>query len=351
MQVTRNNHFVPQSYLKRWADKDSLLWNYQLLVSHDAVKPWKQSPVRGLACKKDLYTSMQDEEENDEFEKRIKDEFEDPALKAFDRVISGKELTVTDWERLALFALAQDLRTPQSYYKWKIKKERWEPESPDRFKRICDKVILRRKEHRESGQPFPESATNPDAIPFPSTVKVKIDKLVNSDKPKMGVGMSYLPARKEWLHDIYNTLTGWVSEKVITHSWSIFEPADGFEWFTSDNPVVLMNYYGDRYDLEGGWGVCDGNILMPLSPRHLLFTQIGSKFSPRLKLDSNKTHSICTAIAQNAHRIIFASKPTPYIEELRTRVVDQKAFDDEKKARIDWHSEQTAAQNQYDSSE
>src|SRR5699024_11588180 len=45
---------------------------------------------------------------------------------------------------------------------------------------------------------------------------------------------------------------------------------------TSDNPVINLNYYRkDKYDFNGGWGVDNTCIMMPLTPKHLLYTQVG----------------------------------------------------------------------------
>ncbi len=60
-------------------------------------------------------------------------------------------------------------------------------------------------------------------------------------------------------------------------------PAYGRHWFTSDHPVVKLNYYGQgNYDLKGVWGKKGGYIFMPISPHHLLFTEFGNDLPDRL---------------------------------------------------------------------
>ena len=52
--------------------------------------------------------------------------------------------------------------------------------------------------------------------------------------------------------------------------------ADGWEWFTCDHPVMRLNYNGpDDFTLQGGWDYKGTDLVMPLSPRHLLMTQVG----------------------------------------------------------------------------
>ena len=44
------------------------------------------------------------------------------------------------------------------------------------------------------------------------------------------------------------------------------------------HPVLRLNYYKPgQYDFRGGWGNPGSEVLMPLSPRHLLYVQVGKK--------------------------------------------------------------------------
>lgn len=65
------------------------------------------------------------------------------------------------------------------------------------------------------------------------------------------------------------------------HKWSILEAPNGLPWFTSDDPAICLNFRSESdYDLGGGWNRTAGNILFPLSSRHLMFTEIGADFYP-----------------------------------------------------------------------
>jgi hypothetical protein len=77
-----------------------------------------------------------------------------------------------------------------------------------------------------------------------------------------------------WLFGIKHLLTK-TADVLHKHKWTILSPPKGMKWFTSDDPVVRLNYHDpNKYDFGGGWGSEGTEIFMPLSPNHLLYTQI-----------------------------------------------------------------------------
>ena len=60
--------------------------------------------------------------------------------------------------------------------------------------------------------------------------------------------------RGYWLFSIKTALTK--TQRVLHEQhWTILSPAEGLSWFTSDDPVVRLNYYSpDKYNFDGGWG-------------------------------------------------------------------------------------------------
>jgi Protein of unknown function (DUF4238) len=75
----RDNHYVPQGYLKQWASPQKRLWVYRILVSHPRVPVWKETSVRGVAYHQHLYTRLAAGRETDDFERWLDREFETPA--------------------------------------------------------------------------------------------------------------------------------------------------------------------------------------------------------------------------------------------------------------------------------
>ncbi len=125
--LTRDNHFVPQFHLKRWSLDDETVFAYRLLVSNEAVPLWTRRSVRGLAVRRDLYTSVSDGPEDDKFERWVATESESPASTAIEKVVQGDRLKREDWHALARLYALQDVRTPLSYLEAMA---RWERDLP-----------------------------------------------------------------------------------------------------------------------------------------------------------------------------------------------------------------------------
>jgi hypothetical protein len=132
-QVTHDNHYVPKVYLKQWSDDGLHVWAYRLLVSNENVPEWNHRSMDKTAFLRDLYTEIENEEEIDEFEKWLEFEFENPVQESIRKVLKDNPLSSRDWELLASFLCAQDMRTPQSYLE---STERWEEYLPDLMQKL-----------------------------------------------------------------------------------------------------------------------------------------------------------------------------------------------------------------------
>src|SRR6266481_3728408 len=112
----RDNHFVPQFYLRRWADSGAAqVMAYRTVVSRPEVPEWSPRSIKGVAFHRDLYAVLSSPE-LDEFERWIATEFEEPSQETLDRALKGDRLTARDHERLGSFFAAQDVRTPASFF-------------------------------------------------------------------------------------------------------------------------------------------------------------------------------------------------------------------------------------------
>src|SRR5207247_1670451 len=81
--------------------------------------------------------------------------------------------------------------------------------------------------------------------------------------------------REYWLDSIEN-LVNEVSRFLEAHEWQVLRPHEGWTWYSSDHPVVRLRFNGlDQYDLKGRYGDPGTEIMLPLSPSQLLYTQVG----------------------------------------------------------------------------
>ena len=116
--ITRNNHYVPQTTLQRWSDDGTHVYAYRLLVSHPNVPEWQPRVIRRLAQQPDLYTLLSGGKEEDEFEIFITRGVEEPGQQAIEKLLGRSSMKPADWHSVARFVVAQDLRTPLNFLEW-----------------------------------------------------------------------------------------------------------------------------------------------------------------------------------------------------------------------------------------
>ena len=115
-----------------------------------------------------------------------------------------------------------------------------------------------REEALRSGTPMKVSTT-PNSELLPIRVTAEIDP-----GQKCGtLRAATIFGRSAWLFSIKHLLSN-TANILQGHRWTILRPPVGVSWFTSDNPVVRLNYYGDdKYDFNGGWGSLGRKLCSP----------------------------------------------------------------------------------------
>lgn len=335
----RDNHYVSRGYLKRWASSHERVWTYRILVSHSKVPIWKESSIRGVAYHSHLYTRIGAGGETDEIEKWLAREFETPAEEAIRKVTSNVRLTRDDWKCLVRFIAAQDVRTPMRLAE-NIK--RWHATVPDLIEDTLKKSVRKLELAKESGQPIPQpKVRDSDYIPFRVTTEIEPGQEIGKLKGETIAG------RGLWLFSIRHLLTNTVNV-LHEHKWTILSPPKDMSWFTSDDPVVRLNFHDpDNYDFGGGWGNSGTEIFLPLSPRHLLYTQVGERPPRRGEtMPRAQAEMIRRFLAEHAHRMIFSAEPDAEVPRLSPRTVNADLLQDEKEQWRRWHEEQTAAERE-----
>ena len=334
-----SHHFVPRMYLKHFAGADGRLLTYRTLVSDPRVPLWKSSSLRGVALHAHLYTRIVTGEETDEVERWFDREFEAPAEDALQRAVSvpGARLSPGDWSRLIRFAAAQDVRTPARLLE---QLQRWQSTLPGIIESTLRRSVQQLEEAREAGE-LPESPppTPSEGLPFRITAIEKAGQDGGELKAETIAG------RGLWLWAIQHLLTK--TAKVLhQHRWTILIAPPGLEWFTTDDPVIKLNFYGEgQYDFKGGWGNNGTEILLPLSPRHLMYTKVGGRRPQRgTVVEEGHAEMLRRFIAEHAHRMIFAASPDPAIPALRPRLADAERFRSEREQWRTWHREQSDAE-------
>jgi uncharacterized protein DUF4238 len=246
-QLKREHHFVSQLYLKNWGDSKNRIWSYQLLAPRENFPKWRHLPIGGVAFQRDLYTVISNGQEDDSFERWIEAEFETPVIDSLSKVINNKKLALLDWNRLARFLAAQDVRTPLSYFE---SIERWQKELPKVLEKTLKNSIHTLDKYHHDGKPIPESSTKSEFFNQMFDVSISSNPLPETNMRE--IRTEVITGRKFWLESQRLLLTK-TCKVLLKHKWSIVEPANGMSWFTCDHPVLRLNYYKDgKYDLRGG---------------------------------------------------------------------------------------------------
>lgn len=334
-QLHRDNHYVPQMYLKQWA-VDKKICTYSLLVAHDNVRRWKSLSPKSIARRQHLYTSVMNGQESDELERWLGSEFEAPAEGPISRAIRDARLSPDDWHKLVRFALSQDVRTPSYLSKCiQLQTESLPAILDSALQEFVKKLVNGRIQKNE------EERSKNNRIPL----KVSIE--ASDDNESVSVRTETLIGRSSWHCAIGQALTGTVA-KVPMKGWTILKPARDYTWPTSDNPLIKLNYRNELdYNFRGGWDVPMGDVFLPLSPTHLLHRCGGVRPSPRgHQLDVPTTRKIIHMIVEHADRYVFAQQEFN-IESIRERRVDEKMQKQERDTWKNWHLDQEKAERDY----
>ncbi len=274
-------------------------------------------------------------------ERWFNDEFERPGLEASGRLIRGRHLSRDDWHAMVRFVALQHLRTPQSFFE---AMRRWDTNLPDVLNSTMREAVSLLDRARASGvnlgvQPKPVANT------FAKLITVKFEPNPDASTGGSIMRAEILAGRRLWLASIRHLLTGPAMEKLLEHQWSVLQPAFGLEWPMTDDPSLRLNYYGaERFDFDGGWGKRGSEIMMAVSPRHLLYTQVGKPSRRRQLLSLDQTARAQQLLTKRAYRWVFGTEPYPWVSGARPRAVDSDRFSTEREMWNRWHIDQVEAE-------
>jgi hypothetical protein len=340
--IKRDNHYVPHSYLKRWADDEGDVWSYRILVPHAKSSLWKAHSPKSLGYHRHLYTHMAVSGESDEIERWFDTAFESPAGRALHHAVTDRRLTSEDWKRLVRFLAAQDVRTPARMLE---RMQDWGENLQSLVTGITSDAVRKLEEAKRLGVRLKvvEPPAGAELFPVRTSVEIEPGKESGLLRVEATVGRSL------WLWSLKHLLTKTL-DVLHQHRWTILRSPPGIEWLTSDNPVVRLNYHDvQRYDFGGGWNSPGTEIFMPLSPTRLLFTHIG----PGAPLARGTTVSVDFAMqiqkftVEHAHRYVFGRSADIRASQWRPRTINRDAFHAEAEQWKSWNAVQSEAEREF----
>lgn len=329
----RDNHYVPRSYLKRWAANDKRVWTYRILVSNSNVPKWKAYSIKGIAYHSYLYTRIVKDEKIDEIERWLDSEYENPAEPVIEKVLAQKKMSPKDWSILIKYMASQDVRTP-AYLSKSLKIQ--ENSTDEIMRSTLEKTVSELKVAKEEGR-----AIKPKRVPNSEYIPMHVSIEDDSKTGRATIKAKTVTGRSIWLFSIKYLLENSKSmSALLGHKWTILKSPEGIRWCTSDNPVIKLNYYSpNNYNFKGGWGSKGTELLFPLSPNFLLYTKIGERPPQKGTVLSVEMANIFQKIIlEHAYRFIYSTEKNLIVESIRPRTESRSIFNDEKHQWQEWHS-------------
>lgn len=336
--LKKDNHYVPQTYLRQWAVGGKIP-TYRLLVPHKNCEQWKNHSPSSIAKHQHLYTYFSGANDSDEIERWLDKEFENPATLSIAKVVREDRLTPEDWHNLFRFAVAQSVRTPTGLEHFI---DRQNKTLPGLLRETLETSVERIELAIKAGTKLQCKPVDESLNKLP----LKVLRVRNEDGTE-GVQAQVLNGRKMWIWQLRHVLTQTI-HRLPKYRWSILHAPPGISWPTSDNPLVKLSLDAKgQYSLEGGWGSPGVQLLLPLSPKHLLYTCVGTRPPPRgTTLSEQEARFFRMVILRGARRYVFARDPEG-IDRIRPRMVSQEQFLNEAQMWANWHEVQSREEAEY----
>ncbi len=318
--ISRNNHYIPQLYLKRWS-KNGKIQDYKLLVSDNHVPTWNSHSIKKVGSQKNLYVRLEDNAEYDDIEHWLDKEFENPANNVIDKICAHKELTADEWTIIINFAIAQYVRTPSFYqYVLKFGKEH----VPSILDEVTNNLSSLTQDEIEKHEPIIKR----DASLLPLTIK---ETNIHPDENHTILEVGTVVGKNMWLMAIKHFLSSdsIINQYIHSFKWSIAYSDGSCAWPTTDNPFTIAKYTKSRgFDLikYEGIGHKKVAIIFPLAPNTVIIGSKNRYFKRCFTADNNFATMIKKCIVDNAFMHVYAREEDSFISKYRARTVNEKAY-------------------------
>lgn len=316
VQLSRENHYIPQMYLSNWAS-DNKIWVYYLLVSHENVPLWSRKSVDRIAFHTNLYMRVDHGEESDDFERNFSLRFESPAKIPLTKIISDQKLCADEWQQISQYIAAQYVRTP-SFYQFIHDK------APAIAKTVFENTA---KELPSIKHEVPKSSSNAsEAALLPIDVEF-LDEI--GDDKQIGLELKTVVGKSYWLFAIKHFLEpkSSILQAFCNLKWSIVTAPKGCSFLTTDNPVAVFceNKTG-AYEITTGITAGENMVLFPVSPQKALIGKNKNRLDYRIDASVEMFHKLQKVIIDNAFLLVFSDHEDPDTAQIRNRIVDEASY-------------------------
>ncbi len=309
------NHFVPEFLLRNFAPNDGRLWEYRFIVDNNAIPVWTARSPKVTARFPNLYTVAVSDTESDKIERWLAEEFETPAQPAIRAVVNGEKLNRKQWSLLHRLYAVQHLRTPAYFIRHR---ERWAAEMEAIVRERQDELLAELPKAADwEGEVY--VLEGPDRFPLRYTLR-------KHEGLRRSLNIEHVTGRKHWMWHIETALReDGPLDLLSQQQWSILTVPSPLSWFLSDNPATSLRRKPDgSQTLDGGWGTNGSVLMLPLSPKKLMYCKVGESFDDQYPIvHPLVAQHMRASLADVALRSIYCATRDDQLVRYRTRVVDR----------------------------
>ena len=336
--ITRNNHYLSQMYLEAWKNKDGKLEVYELLVPNEKVPLWQPKSIRSVGSLDSIFVRLKNGKEIDDIEKWFNEKYETPVKLALNHAINDERLSAEEWHYLIDFLALHIVRSPAFVLKTLENGKK----SDEIFQNAIIEISKLKKEdliNKKRNKIL--SPNNDDMFPF------KMTNLGKCDNENILFKIETIIGKQFYLWNAKNLLDN-TSKILHNHKWGIITVHENVTLPTSDNPVICLNYNNESdYNFDGGWNSKNSNILFPISPNKILYTQIGTKVNPRWNIDYKKSLLFKKMIIEHSYRKIISNFADKDVVKIKQRYVSESEFKREKKMWEDFQKDYLEKESEF----
>lgn len=329
MNITKNSHFIPQVYLKSWASDKLKINVYNLFAPSEKSPIWKKENLRKTSNIDYMYQFFDGKKYNNEIEEKFSIEVENKFPQFIEKINQYKAFTCEDKEYVAKLVLSQFYRNIKGYNRIQEMSEELFPKA---LLEVFTDLSKMGKNKANKNVKFQELDNYFDDI--------KLEIFNGDDKDNALLKVEKLAGKNNWLSAL-NLIMNKTYRKISNNSWQILVAKDRDEFLTSDNPVILMNYYSDNnYEiLNSGFGVRGASIYFPLTPKRALYCHVGSKIPEYVICPKESIEFFNKIIVETATYKVYAKTKIDGIALYRKRIVNREIFSEITNQRKGFHND------------
>lgn len=323
--ITRDNHYVPQFYLKYWSNNGNTIHSYNGILRHESGRGWKTSPIKSTACLQDYYTDEIDGIDDDKVESLF-EKSENEARDVFEKIKKNRPLSDSEMSILVEYLIKQIARTPAFYeFSNSIITE-------SKFNQLFQEIVDNLGSE-DIGADAKQIAPDHGNSYLPLNLEMnKADRTITAET---------CTGRHAFLSSALSFPNGKIANLLRNADWKIIPCKESL--LTSDNPVVFLRYS----QAENGWitGLRARSshdlkaVFFPVTPHHLLITLFGA--SKERVNTLVMTNDLCDFIQRgtvfNAQRYIYSNSANERVLLWRPQLVDKDIYDALETERKSWH--------------